>query len=331
MNTENEQLYQLYHRFIALHIDEHHKRIVQNPAVYDYYEFPIYWDRRLSLEEYLFRIFKVYIEELKHFNTSESAKIDVDSVTKICNAVLNSFHEAMQWNLDKALQVLDKCGIYEELLTQSIETILDGKRFYRLRADDCLIDKNDFLHVPFTTRYKCNCRRFSMAGTPCLYLGYSEEVCRKELEKPTGGSIGKFVNTKEFKVIDLTLNMQRNQNVSFFQIWPILAACYVTPPDRDGDFKEEYLFPQIIMKYIETKIRTTGNDKNIIGIRYYTCRYKNLDVRSERYMNIALFTSPKYLPIEEQHNKGINIEGDYPYLINNPYDESLSELFKFEK
>lgn len=303
----NETSRNAWNSFIEWHVGRYHQNRAKGIVTYDSLEFPIRWDRSIPLHQHLFYIFKYYIEEIQIFNT----EVKIDWVKNICNCVLNSYMLALKGHMDKAVEILNnllKWGDY-------IEPIPKKTDLYRLRSDkENLKGKNDFLHVPFDKIYLCNSMRFSMPGEPCLYLGYSKDVCYRELGKDCGGSLGHFVTKEDIQVVDLTLDAQKNERTNMFELWPILAACYVAPDNCNASFKEEYIFPQVLMNFIK-------NMECVIGLRYYSCRKADLNPFSEEYMNIALFAKTK-------NSKSVSIDDDYP-LLESPYDENLIRILDF--
>ena len=299
-----------WNEFIKWHAGRYHQNRAKGIVTYDSLEFPIRWDRSIPLHQHLFYIFKYYIEEIQIFNNTD---INIYRVKTICNCVLNSYMLSVYGHMDQAVCILGK----QLDLRNYIEKIPQKTSLYRLRPDkENLKAKNDFLHVPFDKIYLCNSMRFSMPGEPCLYLGYSKDVCYRELGKDSGGSLGHFVTKEEMQVVDLTLDAQKNGNTNMFEFWPILAACYVAPDNRNANFKEEYIFPQVLMNFIKNKKKN-----NVIGLRYYSCRKADLDPSSKEYMNIALFT-------DTNKSGFISIDDDYP-LLESPYDEDLARKLDF--
>lgn len=294
--------------FMRWHVGRYFLNRAKGIVTYDSLEFPIRWDRTIPLHQHLFYIFKYYIDEIQIFN---NANDNINRVKNICDCVLKSYMLALHGHMDQAVDTLSNLLNWRNY----IKTIQQKTDLYRLRPDkENLKGKNDFFHVPFDKIYLCNSMRFSMPGEPCLYLGYSKDVCYRELGKDRGGSLGHFVTKEEIPVVDLTLNALEKENENMFELWPILAACYVASDIRDANFKEEYIFPQILMNFIKKM-------DSVIGLRYYSCRKADLNPLSEEYMNIALFAKIR-------NPKCISINDNYP-LLESPYDEILSGKLDF--
>ena len=306
----NEKSRNSWNNFIKWHARRYLQNRARGIVTYDTLEFPIHWDRSIPLYQHLFYIFRYYIDEIQAFPDND---FNINRVKNICNNVLKAYTRALHGHMDRAIDILND----EIDLQDYIKTIPQKTDLYRLRSDkENLKGKNDFLHVPFDKIYLCNSMRFSMPGEPCLYLGYSKDVCYRELGLDCGGSLGHFITNEDIQVIDLTLDAQKNENSNMFEFWPILAACYVAPDSRKANFKEEYIFPQVLMNFIKNKYK-----ESFAGLRYYTCRKTDLNPFSEEYMNIALFTKNKNTEV-------LSIDDDYP-LFESPYDERLSDMLDF--
>lgn len=313
---ENGNMKFLWNEFMRWHCERYNRNRAKGLVTFDTLEFPIRWDRSTPLLQHLFYVYKYYVEELREFAKSN---VSINEVESICNTILRSYYSALHWRTEDAIKIVTEDANINEIMENCKVTIPANLDLYRLRANMAnLLVKNDFMHIPFDKIYLCSSARFSMYGEPCLYLGYSKDVCYKELGVESGGSMGHFKTKEELTVVDLTLDKLNNKNVNIFLMWPILAACYVTADNRDANFKEEYIYPQVMMHYIKSKI-------DCKGVRYYTCRYPELDITSDAYMNIALFARTN----ENSDNNEIDISKDFPSLFSSPYDMVLSGKLDF--
>lgn len=305
--------------FILWHINRFNNNRARGIVSYDSLEFPIRWDRSIPLGDHLCFIFRYYIEELSDYLESSSSALnmqDIDKVKNICNTVLKAYNFALHGKNESAMLEIET--IVEDLTNKCIDEIQLGTDLYRLRSDrENLKGKVDFMHVPFNKLYLCSSMRFSMPGNPCLYLGYSKDVCYKELGIERGGSMCHFRTKDILKIVDLTLHKTDSKKINLFEFWPILAACYVAPTDTNVNFKEEYIFPQILMYAIKEYAQ-----KGVKGLRYYSCRYPDLDPAIVDYMNIALFA-------HSHSDNDINIEKDLCFSFDQPYDNDLMDKLDF--
>lgn len=275
--------------------ESHSKAIKAKP--FDYLDFPIQWDRSKPLVEYLFDIYKSYIDELRNNHTLSNSEIE--TVTDICNNILLALNNSVNG------VIIDPSTLIwlNNLLKQAVYTINPSNKyekthFWRMRKEEySKLQKTDFYHLPFNLIHLSKSERFSAAGYPCFYIGYSEECCIKEMDNQPGQLIEmELAATEQIKIIDFSFfqDSQRNQ-INLFEWWPILAACYVTPSRNalKEFFKEEYLFPQLLTKYIlylRDKEETGSAFNDIKGIRYYSCKEPNLNPQSVDYLNLVLFT-----------------------------------------
>ena len=186
----------------------------------------------------------------------------------------------------------DNCENRYRLPTIMLEK---GYTFYRMRANKHNLNKNsEFYHLPINERYRCSSMRFSIAGYPCFYLGYSKNVCLTEIS-PNGTMCGLELSnnqTNELKILDLSFgdDQEKGNDVDkFIKAWPLIASCYIVMANeqinRDAIFREEYIIPQMLTAYLRHK-----TDYN--GIRYYSTRNEELDPRGRNekdFRNVVLF------------------------------------------
>ena len=324
-------------------------------------EFPIAWDRSRPLVEHLYYIYKAYCKELKDFSNID------DDIRKDCKTIC----ENILWIIAKSMNIINKGDTNDETIKTKFDKIYKKLKFdpkplytlreekeqseektkeederkerpiilYRLRAQKNLFMHEDFYHVPFDKLYLSNTERFSAMGYPCLYLGYSAEDCLFELEKKKG-TIAEMKLNGKLMILDLTLpplGTQRKIN-DMFLLWPLLAACYVAPPrSLHANFKEEYVFPQQLTRYLLEE-GIPKDEKNtervkVDGIRYYSCRKKDLDPQKEDYMNLVLFTNMdkkknRKKPLQDENT--ICSPVDFS-ILSNRYDMNLMNKFEITK
>lgn len=287
----------------------------KNAAPTDYLEFPIKWNREKPLVEHLYYVFTSYINDVRQFckliedtDNDDSLKanltnIKLDQIKEVCNNILSILSKSV----DGKFIGIDELLWMEELLYNARYTINPNQdnnkglkepdQLFRMRPNSYHYEEAQFYHIPFDKRSLTSSERFSAAGYPCLYLGYSKECCIKEVGSKNGSMVSMKLS-KPITVIDLTCFVQQNSSddnlgkrldLNMFLWWPILAACYVTC-DNDARFKEEYLFPQLVTKYIlYLKEHSIEQWKNILGIRYYSCKERDLNPGRSTYMNLVLF------------------------------------------
>ena len=230
---------------------------------------------------------------------NESVNKDiVDAVKKLNKGLLATIQIYNNGNAFSAYRTFKKtiCSIIS--LLPVIPSIDEGV-FYRMRSDTGLSDKKELWHIPFNMTYLSKSERFSIAGYPILYLGYSKRVCKLEISE---GTLAKFVlHEPLYKILDLTLGQGEGKRFVLDEelmiVFPLIASCYVVPfysvqqeqecKPKAVFFREEYIIPQFLTMYMkETKMAN--------GIIYYSVKDPNLDVygKGENDLrNIALYTS----------------------------------------
>ena len=198
----------LFSKFVKWHVNRFRLSTLSNPNAIDYLEFPINWDRSCPLVEHLYYIFYSYVEELKEFfegkgeNSSNMSLLT--EVIDVSNLILSNLRDAVEGKLLCPVNLLwleDRLANFpiikigeKEKKQEKDSKLKQELSLYRARGQKDLYERSQFYHVPFNKLYLCKHFRFSAAGTPCLYLGYSEEVCYAEI----GGKKGSIV---EFKVL----------------------------------------------------------------------------------------------------------------------------------
>ena len=148
--------------------------------------------------------------------------------------------------------------------------------------------------------------RFSLAGTPCLYLSTGLELAWYECGMPNkfsycqfklreGSEPLKLLNLSERSAMFLSslvypiLNYQRKGKVCeqayqeiarYILTYPVVAACSLRVRDRECIYVEEYAFPQMLMQWVR-------ESDDFDGVLYRSARYTYL-VEGVCAVNIAL-------------------------------------------
>ncbi len=304
----------------------------------DFFAFPIQWDRSIPLVDFMYGVYDKYINELNEFNKEKEQSVDTKEVTNVCSKILYYLNKSINGDLFNP----DELDWLNKYLKKAMTIIKINKRnnkyseprtFYRMRGgESCLnlFQRYDFYHIPYNLIYLSKSERYSAAGYPCFYLGYSKECCLKEID-----TVGSMIELElkegqSFTIIDTTLFPECHgqfRETKMFEWWPILAACNVTS-DKDANFKEEYIFPQLLTKYVLYLRKHNKNEfGKIEGIRYYSCKEPRLDIEQTTYSNLVLFPNtgmnenapkngnPLYLPYKEKHDI---------------YDRDLMNRFEFK-
>lgn len=272
----------------------------ENDVLYLPLHVPVGMSMLLFMKDF-FEKYKSLIEDSSEILKELNVDIDevIKNVCKFRDAYIKMHESILSGDADDAYQEMTKVlksggyFIQTELKCQNAPNL-----FYRARSGINWTQKEDFYHIPFNKTYLCKSYRFSIAGYPSLYIGYSKEVCKKELRDKECSCI-ELTQKEDLHVVDLTWTSidAKLGLTTFLQAYPLIAACYVVPffckhlgrecPDviEKQTFKEQYIFPQFVTMYIKKHL-------GVDGIIYYTTRDENLNPSKDNDKNIALF--PKY-------------------------------------
>ena len=143
----------------------------------------------------------------------------------------------------------------------------------------------DLKHIPVSKRSCVRNYRYSVNGVPCLYLSHSilgcwEESDRKRLDDLW---VSRYYPVRPIKLFNLSTTVFELCNANkylkyydgteqsfakavaeFFAIWPLQCACSIINSNKERNFKEEYIIPQLLMM----NIHRFGID----GIMYFSVR-----------------------------------------------------------
>ena len=203
----------------------------------------------------------------------------------------------------------------------------NGGFYYRIRQGDFRIKagedskekKMQLFHIKTTLKNRVGAYRYSVAGSPCLYLASDRELAWFECGMPKQFSYCQMLIDEDndnglvlvdfsFRPVDVLssitcwlLNARRQDKkdvdvyykflLRYIMIYPIAAACSVKVKDRNTKFVEEYVFPQLFMQWIR---ETDEFD----GVRYKSSLNTNL-VDGMGAINIAL-------PVKEYRADGLD-------------------------
>lgn len=200
-------------------------------------------------------------------------------------------------------------------------------RLFRIRSGDHRVRDNGqdeqhesrikLFHISMKEREKISSCRFSLAGTPCLYLSTGLELAWYECGMPNKFSYCQFrlsEGSEPLRFLDLSkrpaaflssqinhiLNYQRQGKVHeraygeiarYILTYPIVAACSLRVRDRGCNYIEEYAFPQMLMQWVR-------QSDVFDGVQYRSARYTSL-VEGVCAVNIAL-------PVKQLREDGLD-------------------------
>ncbi|MEE0856247.1 MAG: hypothetical protein U0L58_02985 [Ruminococcus sp.] len=185
----------------------------------------------------------------------------------------------------------------------------DFNTYYRIRphkTDSFDLCRKELFHIPISKKHLVRTERYSMPGHPCLYLSSQEELCWYECNKPEEFAIARFELPRDkdncLKFVDFSENLMllmhsffcwfhneddkesvRKYLLKHLYSYPLRAACSVKVEYTEGNFKEEYIIPQMLVQWIL-------NDDVFDGVRYESCS-NSKEVKKMGGHNIVLVTS----------------------------------------
>lgn len=258
--------------------------------------FPLQIPLNISMCDFLDDVFSKYVNLLseKVFENYIQREV-IKQVEEVKDGILKVLR------IHKSGDVITAYKEFEDLMEIHYKSIFPikqlekGYTFYRMRANEFnLKEPKEFYHLPSSLIHRCKSYRFSTSGYPCLYLGYSKDVCMVEMA-PNGTMCGVelYKEDSELSILDLTFpldNRESDNVMKFIKAWPLVASCYVVMANeqinRDAQFREEYIIPQMLTAYLK--------QNNICdGICYYSTRNENLNPYGryeDDFRNIVLFT-----------------------------------------
>lgn len=146
----------------------------------------------------------------------------------------------------------------------------------------------DLFHVPISKRYVLGNERFSLPGQPCLYLSTSLNIAWKECGMPLTFYYSQYnydykkdeLNPWKFlaliapnKFEESFISPERYINnparwenfYKYLRTFPVIFACSIISLHKEMPYKQEYVFPQLVMQWIHRHI------DRIKGILYFSC------------------------------------------------------------
>lgn len=257
--------------------------------------FPIEIPKGISVIQMLEDIYEKYNKILAKVSRGDPNSYDIISeveeyISRVCKDIIDSIKLFITGDIISAFNKFSELMEYcvNDLPYKNVES---NMLFYRMRAEFDIKEKEQFYHLPSSMRSKCSSERYSIAGYPCFYIGYSKNDCFVEIS-PNGSMIGLSLKEEQnIPVLDLTFYEDQPNGrdiVSFVKALPIIMACNLVYPRADtinAKFREEYIIPQMLTAYLRHK-------NKFKGICYYSVRNESLNPygRDENdFRNLVLF------------------------------------------
>lgn len=314
--------------------------ILSLPCINDEEHFPTYIDKRIEL-------FLKHIEGFE-LEIGVQLKENLEKIHILCGAIRAAISLYYEGFPSKAFYEFKKgVDIITDSLAKNKRNFNAGKskNYYRARLSDetnRLFSPEEMLHIPFDKRGLIKTNRFSIPGSPCLYVSDSIYTCCSELNKSELElETLQFVRLDfHYKYLDLSFTQQSltilyesaavekeiEENsfdswvVNFLMTWPLSFSCYVQVLNRSAQFKPEYIIPQMLMEWVRMS-------EDLDGIKYFSThifdnQWKNKLSKLGKFNNYAI-------PIKRIEKTGLCPKLKYDIKVSNSIN--LQQLIEKNK
>lgn len=214
-----------------------------------------------------------HLEEiLNGYITTAISYVPKETFEKLRNfwaIIRECYHLHQEGLLADATQLFyDK--IYSNKAFIDVYELASESKLFRMRTSEYggLFSKEEMFHIPFDKRHLVSNNRFSVYGSPSLYLGESTYICWEEMGNPNFDTcnISMFSNNQALSVINLSPIME-DFDIDRILKYPLAYVCSLGANHHNSPFKEEYVIPQILMQclLIDNK---ANSQTSCVGIRY---------------------------------------------------------------
>ena len=196
---------------------------------------------------------------------------DVEQIAEYINGAVASYYKS---DFISAIQTIKKIIDGDNLLLCKTEMGGEGCNdiLFKARVAESTenIKHEDMLHIPFDRRNIVSSQRFSLSGTPCIYLAKSSYTCWLELNRPEENkffvSAFKLKGTKRF--LDLTCLTweeledgieDKNDIKAKLCTFPlIIATSFLVDENTGSAFHSEYIISELLMNVIAVSDKYDG-------------------------------------------------------------------------
>ncbi|RPH29567.1 MAG: hypothetical protein EHM93_17165 [Bacteroidales bacterium] len=252
-----------------------------------------------ALDNYVAYYNKELLQQIDYeiaFNTDDNS-IVFSKIVNLSNSIKETIDLFYNGNIFEATDNFNKSLdsiFFNEI--QTLSTIKEDTNFYRARKNENKhFTKSDLFHIRFEQRHTVSTNRYSVPGFPALYLGDSTYVCWEEFDRYRLRDLwySRIVNVRELKVIkiqrtedfinetDLIVQVyQLPHLLRYLILFPLTIACSIKVKYTNGNFKPEYIIPQLLLQYI-------SKNKTIDGLMFPSTKVdysKLFDVLAYNYV-----------------------------------------------
>lgn len=268
------------------------------------------------------------LKDLYHrflLDTSISAEV-IGKADSIWDNIISSLEYHQIGLIGKALDTLYNGAfmIHNDIYSHRIQDVT----LYRMRYDETgdVFSPEEMFHVPTSKRHLLHNERFSVSGMPVLYLAGCAYTCWEELGRKNfdNCNLSVFYPTRELTLFYLE-PIWMDYEEEYILTYPLSTACFLEVYHQDGEYKEEYVIPQLVMQCV---LRYNSEHKDIIdGVFYSSSRVlrdnailADDDIDNRMY-NLAFPAVPEY------DKKGFSIVLKKTFYVTPPETFGRLRLF----
>lgn len=209
----------------------------------------------------------------------------LEKVGNIVNCIKDAVESYYKSNFLHAIKLIERIVQENNLAsccTQDIGNNEYVKSLFKAReiAPAGSISHESMLHIPFNNRNIVASQRFSLNGTPCIYLAKSSYTCWFELNTPDDNKffVSAFDLPKEIKFLDLTcLTWDKLENFTVIDAdveeklctFPlIIATSFKVKENNSTPFHSEYIVSELLMSIVATSNKWDG-------VAYYSKKFSD--------------------------------------------------------
>lgn len=146
--------------------------------------------------------------------------------------------------------------------------------FYRCRRNETFGNEyeiGDLFHIPYDKRNFIGNYRYSISGTPALYIAGSVYTCWEELRRPSFSNMtfAHITPNEDLNLFDMRLMRNISSKIDL-SVWvkrlPLIIFSSLAVA-KEGTFKPEYIIPQMLLQCIISR-----NSNKVDGIIYNSFR-----------------------------------------------------------
>ena len=291
------------------------------------------------------KILKEKLDEYLNFYNQKILPVSLGKNITFHGISLSDVPEKINYLNKKILQVFDeyfngKTFFANKILNETLDNInykkLQFERtskeriFYRGRPkSDKQYTKSELFHIPFQYRSRVSTNRYSIPGIPALYLGENSYTCWEEFDRKSFKEIyfSVFESVDKTNIIEMLriedlLTDIKNGNIEtnfipyiilqYFVSFPISIACSIKVYNKEGNFKPEYIIPQMLLEYIT-------QDEEIHGLKFPSTKINYSKLKNIQAYNYVF-------PIKESQESGFCSILKNKFKLSAPSSLELEDL-----